>query len=79
VIKDRATLVEQIIDAELDPRFDCPPQRSIVVIRHVIYNEGIVGSQLKRWLGVRTARVHVARLKREPDLLKRHPLSLIQS
>ena len=52
MIKDRTTLVEQIIDAELDPRFDGPPQRSIVVIYHVVYDERIVGSQLKRWLGV---------------------------
>lgn len=78
VIKYRTALVKQIIDAELDPRLDCPPQRPIVVIGHVIYDERIIGPQLKRWLDIRTPWIHVTRLKGEPDLLKRHPLGLIK-
>ena len=79
VIEDRATPVEQIIDAEFDPGLDGPSQRSIVVIYHKIYDERTVRPQLKRWFGVRTGWVHVTCLKCEPDLLKRHPLGLIRS
>lgn len=78
MVENGATLVEQIIDAELDPRLDSPPERSVVVICHVIYDERIIGSQPKWWFGVRTAWVRVACLEREPDLLKRHPLGLAQ-
>jgi hypothetical protein len=78
MIKDRATLVEQVINAELDPRFYGPPQRPIVMIRHVIYDEWIIRSQLKWWLCVQTPWVQVACLKREPNILKGHPLDLKQ-
>ena len=44
VIEDRATPVEQIIDAEFEPGLDGPSQRSIVVVRHIIYDERTVGS-----------------------------------
>ena len=78
MVKDRSTFVKQIIDAELEPGLDSPPQRPIVVIHHVIYDEWILRSQLKGRFKVRTAWIHVARLKREPDLLKRHRFGLIQ-
>lgn len=76
VIKNRATLVEQVIDAEFDPRLYGPPEGPVVVVRHVVHEERIVGSQLKNWLGVQTPLVHITRLKREPDLLERHRLGL---
>ena len=41
-------------------------------------DEWIIGSRLERWLEVRTPWAYVTRLKREPDLLKGHPLGLIQ-
>ena len=44
MIEDGAAPVEQIIDAEFDPGFDGPSQRSVVVVRHIIYDERTVGS-----------------------------------
>lgn len=52
MIKNWATLVKQIINAELDPRLDGPSKRPVVMIRHVIHDEWIIGSQLMRWLWV---------------------------
>ena len=78
MVKDRPTLIKQIVNAEFDPRLDSPPQGSVVVIHHVIYDEWIIGSQLKRRIEVQTTWIQVACLKREPDFLEGHPLGLMQ-
>lgn len=47
VIENRTTLVKQVIDAKLDPRFDRPSEGSIVMVRDIIDDEWIIGSQLR--------------------------------
>lgn len=42
VVENRSALVKEVIYAELDATFDYPPQRPIIVIRHVVHQERIV-------------------------------------
>jgi hypothetical protein len=47
-----------------------------VVVHHVVHDEWIIWSQLKRRIGVQTPLVNITCLKREPNLLKSHSLGL---
>jgi hypothetical protein len=67
-----SSLVQQVIDTELDPAFDYPAERTVVVIHDIIHQKWVVESFWVGWGWSYCWGVYVCRLKGSPDLLEGH-------
>jgi phenylpyruvate tautomerase PptA (4-oxalocrotonate tautomerase family) len=49
VCEDRTSLVQEIVNAELDASFDDPSKRTVVVIHDIVDKKWVVELQMLAW------------------------------
>lgn len=47
VVENRSLLIKEIINTELYPPLDDPPERAVVMIRDIVYQERVIGPRQK--------------------------------